>query len=205
MSQKKEFLLGDKVKVEFNPADFISTVTGASGDDYIGIAMWTGGNRCSPRLRHISDEILYGSEILTRNCWFCGAVLDGKGNTVKNCLFTKSIILDIDYGKLGHKRPSPFPDYRSAVDYIYSQSIQPQIIWHTGHGIQMAFILDETVHFFDKTKLALYEKHKRCLNRIFRGDDTVSREHLYRMPLSLNIKPDCPAVKGEIIRWEVEQ
>lgn len=192
-------------ELSFDPANFISMVTGAGGDDFIGIAMWNGGNRYSPRLHHLRDKSLYGSEILTRNCWFCGAVLDGMGNKVKNCLSTRSIILDIDYGKLGHKRPSPFPDYQAAVDYIYSQPIQPHIVWHTGHGIQMAFLLDESVRFSDKTKTELYEKHKLYLNRIFRGDDTLSREHLFRMPFSMNKKPDCDAVKSEIIRWEVSQ
>ncbi len=188
-----------------NTFDLVIMVTGASNEDYVGLALGSAKNRYCSRLHQLNDDVLYGSKILDANCWFCGSVLDGKGCKAINCLWTKSIILDVDYGKHGHKRQSPFPDCQSAMDHVYSQTLQPHIIWHTGHGIQLAFLLDENISFSDAHKTALYEKHKRGLNKIFRGDSTCSREHLFRMPCSMNIKPGCPPVRGEILRWEVPQ
>lgn len=187
----------------FNFPSFIAFLTGATASESVCIAPGKASKRIVRPLAEMLRYVDANPDIWNSNLWFCPAVFDGHGVKEVNCISTRSVVLDIDYGTAGHKRGSPFPDYNSAIDHIFAQPIQPQIAWHTGHGVQIAFLLDKIIHFADGGKAARYDKQKRKLNKMFKGDSTVSRVHLFRVPCSMNIKPDCPSVMGTLLRWEV--
>ncbi len=196
--------LDSNLSAKFDIATFISVTTGAEDGSHLSIAVGTGARRIRLTFAQFKEAMASAPALLDDNLWFCPSVLDGQGRTAANCLSTQSILLEADYGSLGHKRPSPFPDYQSALDHIYIQPVQPQILWHSGHGFQMAFLLEEPVIFADSAAADVYENQKWKLCRLFRCTETPSRAGLFRFPGCMNKKPGCPDVRGSLLRWEVE-
>ncbi len=183
---------------------FLQEVLGAEEDSRIGFARKTGDGRFALRLGNVKSYFQARPHLFEHNLWFNASVLDGNGYKAGNCVSTKSILLDVDYGTLGHKRESPFPDRKSALQHIFEQKLRPSAIWDTGHGLQMAFLLDRSVHFTDVAVAGLFDESKLRINHAFRGDSTTSREHLFRIPATINDKsksfPECPPAMGVVVQ-----
>ncbi len=192
-----------RTKIEFNPAELISTVTGASGDDYIGIALGSAHNRYSPKLCQLDDDVLYGPGILNSNFWFCGSVLDGQGFKKENCLWTESIIADVDYGTEGHQKPSPFETMEAALTHMLSIAIKPSFISCSGHGFQPVYLLKGKCVYAEKVAEVFHDAKLR-LYQALRSDCTSSPAAMFRVPGSVNDKsrlfPDLAPVRSYIVQ-----
>ena len=128
------------------------------------------------------------------NLYFAASAMDGKGYGKQNCIVTRAVFLDIDYGP-HHRKPSVFPTYHAAHSYLRTLPIQPSLTWHTGHGLQCCFLLADPYRFTDEAAVALYERVSSRLARMAQSDSTFTPEHLFRVPLTLNQK-DGGAVEG---------
>ncbi|HCE42810.1 MAG TPA: hypothetical protein DET40_04630 [Lentisphaeria bacterium] len=183
---------------------FLKEVLGTEEESTIGFAHENGKRRFRVKMKDVASYFQTRPHLFSHNLWFNASVLDGHGYKVGNCVSTKSILLDVDYGTLGHKRKSPFPDRKSALQHIFEQKLRPSAIWDTAHGVQMAFLLDRSVHFTDLEMTGIFDESKRRINHAFRGDSTTSREHLFRVPATVNDKsksfPDCPPAMGVVIQ-----
>jgi len=140
------------------------------------------------------------------NLYFRAASHDGSERFTKlNCLRTRALYLDVDYGKAGHKKPSPFDTLEDATSYLLTLPIRPSTAWHTGHGVQACYLLD-TPYVFElgggpAGALKRYERVSQRLSLMAMSDATHSAEHAFRLPLTLNSKkhidPGVPDVLGQ--------
>lgn len=142
------------------------------------------------------------------NMYFRASALDGSGGYEKgNCVRIGAFFLDIDYGKAGHSKPSPFKTLEDAVGYLLTMPIKASAAWHTGHGVQACYLLREPYAFLlgggDALSLMRYERVSRKLSGMAKADSTYTPEHPFRVPLTLNDKrekdPGLPVVRGEVL------
>lgn len=182
---------------------FLRETLGAEENSQVGFAFGHAGNRVSLTLSEFGHMLRSNPELLNNNAWFNAALLDGRGSKVANCVSTKSISIDVDYGNKGHAKPSKFPDAASALNHILSLPVQPSAIWDSGHGLQAAYLLDRPL-YFSSGDIEPFEEAKRRLYALACSDSTQSHEHLFRLPGTANDKrkkfPDCETVMGTIVR-----
>ena len=143
----------------------------------------------------------------TPNVYFGASAFDGSGTHRKeNCVRTRALFLDLDYGHEGHKRPSPFRCYEDALGYLLTVPARPTCAWHTGHGIQACFKLDTPYAFpvggGDADSLKRFERVSARLGQMCMSDATYTPEHLFRIPLTINQKDGVPPVTGSLLWWE---
>lgn len=135
------------------------------------------------------------------------SAFDGTGHyTELNCVQTQAMLLDMDYGELGHKKPSPFKTYEDALGYLLTLPIQPTCAWHTGHGIQAFYKLSEP-YLFPKGRgapdsLKRFTSVGQRLGQLCMSDGTYTPAHLFRLPLTVNSKPGIAPVLGELLWFE---
>ncbi|MBT3191086.1 MAG: hypothetical protein HN341_00875 [Verrucomicrobia bacterium] len=147
------------------------------------------------------------------NVYFRAASHDGSSRYTKvNSLRTRGLFLDLDYGRLGHKKPSPFDTVEDCTSYLLTMPLRPSIAWHTGHGVQACYLLD-TPYVFETdggpaSALGRYERVSKRLSLLAMSDDTYSANHAFRIPLTVNSKQyldpdtDIPDVPGQILWFE---
>ena len=142
------------------------------------------------------------------NIYFRASAHDGEdGFTKANCVRIGAFFLDIDYGKAGHAKPSPFKTLEDAVGYLLTMPLRASAAWHTGHGVQAVYLLDKPFAFLlgggDALSLARYESVSRRLSGMAMSDATYTPEHPFRVPLTLNDKREkdasLPVVRGEAL------
>ena len=142
------------------------------------------------------------------NTYFRASAHDGKDGYGKfNCTRTGAFFLDLDYGQAGHAKQSLFKTLEDAVGYLLTMPIRASAAWHTGHGVQAAYLLKGPYAFppggGDAQSLARYESVSRKLSRMAMSDATFTPEHAFRVPLSLNDKrwqdPKLSPVRGEVL------
>lgn len=128
----------------------------------------------------------------TPNIYFrASAFAFGDGTTQGNCASANAIILDIDYGSDGHKKPSPFKTLDDAAGHLLTMPLTPALAWHTGHGIQCAYLLDKPCVFpaaggADDAMVRYMDAGNKL--KAMAIADAFTPEHPYRVPLTLNSK-----------------
>lgn len=137
------------------------------------------------------------------NLLFTPSVHNGAGD-IGRAAFTsiRAILLDIDYGTEGHKKGSPFATKEDTISYLLTVPVPPSIAWHTGHGIQVAYLLREPFLFDGEEARGAFEAVSQGLKAMLQADAHQTPEHLFRLPCTLNQKPDVPAVLGTVLWFE---
>ena len=140
----------------------------------------------------------------TPNVYFRASAHDGgTGYTEANCVSTRAFFIDVDYGQAGHNKKSTFATMDDALGYLITLPIRPSIAWHTGHGIQAAFLLHHpcVFHAGGGTDEALlrYRTIGKKLAEMAMADSAFTPEHAYRVPLTLNRKVGTTEVRGTLL------
>lgn len=142
----------------------------------------------------------------TPNVWFGASALDGNGYGSANCLHTSALYADVDVGSEGHKKPSFFDTVEDALSYILTAPVIPTCIWFSGHGVQVMYRLDKPYVFPAGEQrhpaVKIYKDVSRNLAAMLHGDSTITPEHLYRVPMTINAKPGLPLVNGRLLFWD---
>ena len=171
--------------------DWMSFATSIDEDDFKPIL-------CNPvEFAHALEK---GNMFAGKNLYFSGALLDGIGIATRNCISVKAIIADVDYGTIGHKKDSPFMTELEALEHVSNIGFKASMTYNTGHGIVVIFLLGKTVYFSDSDNADLFDDAKSRVYCAVKGDSTTSRQHYFRYPCSLNMKPGCPPVTGYVIQ-----
>jgi hypothetical protein len=150
----------------------------------------------------------------TPNIYFMASSF-GHGPDLKryNCARASAIILDIDYGKVGHNNPTPFKTLDDTAGYLLTMPLQPSLAWHTGHGVQCAYLLDKPCVFpaagGSDDAMARYMEACGKLKAVTMAD-ACTPEHAYRVPLTLNHKVDkdgqaLPIVMGSLLWYDIHR
>ena len=142
----------------------------------------------------------------TPNIYFRASSHDGsRGYGEQNCCHAGAFLIDIDYGKVGHRGRTPFGTLDDVMGYLLTLPVRPSICWHTGHGVQAAFLLDQPACFYPgggtAETLLRYRTIGSCLSSMVMGDSTFTAEHAFRIPGTINRKshldPTIPDVTGQ--------
>jgi len=150
----------------------------------------------------------------TPNLYFRASAHDGQaGYSERNCTSSRAFFVDIDYGSAGHAKPTPFQDEDSALGYLLGLPIKPSWAWHTGHGIQAAFLLDQPCLFpaggGSPDNLLRYRRIASKLASMTMADSAFTPEHAYRVPCTINSKgykhTDIPDIQGYLLWSNIEQ
>jgi hypothetical protein len=143
---------------------------------------------------------------------------NGPKSDQDNCAHANAFFLDIDYISEVHKK-APFKSEDDALGYLLTLPLRPSIAWHTGHGVQCAYLLDSPCVFpaggGTADALDRYRAIAGRLRTMAMGDSAFTPEHAYRVPLTVNSKkhdyPETPDVRGSWLwcdpdtKYSVEQ
>ena len=136
----------------------------------------------------------------TPNLYFRASACDGKGYAEANCVSARALFLDIDYGKDGHSKTSTFKTLDDAVGYVLTMPIRPSVCWHTGHGLQAAYLLDAPCVFSGgggtAEDLQRYKNIGSKLLKLTMSDAAFTLEQEHRVPLTINSTPKQSDVRG---------
>lgn len=144
----------------------------------------------------------------TPNLCFRASSVDGKGYAEANCVSARAFFIDIDYGKMGHSKTSTFKTLDDAIGYVLTMPIRPSVCWHTGHGLQAAYLLDRPLMFpagdgGTAEALRRYKTIGSCLRKMALADAAFTPEHAYRVPATINSKahkyPALPDTVGAML------
>ncbi len=146
----------------------------------------------------------------TPNLCFRASAFDGKGFAESNCVSARALFIDIDYGKAGHSKTSTFKTLDDAVGYVLTMPVRPSVCWHTGHGLQAAYLLDKPCVFpaggGTPDDLRRYKAIGSGLRKLALADSTFTPEHAYRVPLTINSKahkyPALPDTEGALLWYD---
>jgi hypothetical protein len=147
----------------------------------------------------------------TPNLYFRASAHDGSGNYGRgNCVRAHALFIDIDYGCDGHKRKSAFKTLEDAMGYALTMPLRPSVAWHTGHGLQCAYLLKEPCKLDagggTAQDLLLYGAAAEGLKNMAMADSAFTPEHAYRVPLTVNSKAHdhegLPDVRGLLVWCE---
>lgn len=141
----------------------------------------------------------------TPNIYFSPGVFeDGNRTYATACRRVRGLGFDIDFGTVGHHRPSVFATAKDAQLYIRSLPLQPSATWMTGHGIQGFYLFKSPLELAvgatnQTTPLDLYRVAAGALRAVLQADVTCGPERPFRIPGTLNRKPNCPDVRGRVL------
>ena len=142
----------------------------------------------------------------TPNVYFsCAALASAGGYAKSDCVSTRAVCLDIDYGTEGHRQRPFFDTVEDAWACLMTAPVMPTGAWHTGHGLQAIYLLDQPYVFHagdHADRVAAYEAVSRTLAMMVQADAAVTPEHLFRVPLTSNAKPGTASVQGTLLHWE---
>jgi len=129
----------------------------------------------------------------TPNLYFrASAFGSGPSFTQANCTRVNALFLDIDYGSEGHMSKNPFNTLDDVTGYLLTMPLKPSLAWHTGHGVQCAYLLDQTLVFQPgggaADALKRYTGLGSKLKTMAMADATFTAEHAYRVPMTVNSK-----------------
>lgn len=193
-----------KPKNRFNLQKFLREALGAKDNSIIGFHLKKFGNHKFMEFKDVDSQIA-DADYNDNFCFIC-SVLDGEGAKAENAISTKSIFIDLDYGKLGHNKESNFPDQKSALKFLRELPVKPSMIWDTGHGLDAVYLLSEEISYANKTQFEKFKKAKGMLYRLTKADATSSEVNSFRVPTSINDKsnnfPYCVPIKGKIIQHD---
>ncbi len=186
--------------------EFLSAMFGP--EDHIRLAVLWGASDMRNVLLPINEAVARLLELeSTPNVYFAGAVFDAaSGSYTKTSVSrTRCLVVDIDYGQQGHRSPAFFDTVEDAWASVMTAPLFPAGVWHTGHGLQALYLLEQTFVFRDgdqAQRIAEYEAVSRTVARMVMSDATFTPEHLFRVPLTLNAKPGTEPVEGTLLHWE---
>jgi hypothetical protein len=144
----------------------------------------------------------------TPNLYFaCSTFTPTGGYTKADCVSTRAVCLDVDYGTAGHRSAPFFETAEDAWACLMTAPVTPTCVWHTGHGLQAVYALDQPYVFtpVNAERIADYEAVSRKLAAMVQSDATFTPEHLFRVPLTVNAKPDTPPVQGQLLYWDPDR
>lgn len=136
----------------------------------------------------------------TANLYVAAGAHDGTGG-YKAANFTGigGLFVDLDTGE-GNK----FRDLDDAVAFLATNPVgRPDAAWVTGNGVQALFLFEQPLPFADGTPEAeRLMQVWRQLNQVFLADTCDGPQHLFRIPTTLNHKPDKGTKQGYLLWWE---
>ena len=143
----------------------------------------------------------------TLNLYFRASAVDALGYAEANCVRARALFLDIDYGRDGHGKTPLLKTLDDAVGYVLTMPVKPSVCWHTGHGLQAAYLLDIPLKFpaggDTADDLRRYKAVGSGLRKLALADAAYPPEHAFRVPLTVNRKahrfPDLPDVRGYLL------
>ena len=148
------------------------------------------------------------------NLYFRASAVDALGYAEANCVSARAFFIDIDYGKAGHSKTSTFKTLDDAAGYVLTMPIRPSVCWHTGHGLQAAYLLDKPCVFpagggGTAEDLRRYKAIGSGLRKLALADAAFTPEHAYRVPLTINSKahkyPALPDTVGAMLWCDAER
>ena len=177
---------------------FIVTLIGITDGEYAGFAVNTARNRLALPLRRLR-QFLCNEALPDDNFYFNCSSLNGHGFEEENCICTASIVADVDVGKIGHKKHSPFHTLDEALRHVGSLPIKPSCVWCTGHGLQAAYLMRDRISYANDDAALFHEGKARLFNAL-QSDKTSSVANIFRVPGSVNAKPNCDPVLSYFIQ-----
>jgi hypothetical protein len=138
-------------------------------------------------------------DMQTPNLYFAAGVHNG-GEKYSEADFTSvpALFVDLDAGP-----GKPFRDIDDILAFLLTHPVQrATAAWVTGNGVQMLFLLDKPVPFVAGTPEA--ERLKQVwwrLTEAFVADACRGPQHLFRVPTTLNVKPDRGSKEGYLL-WD---
>ncbi|MEI6425214.1 MAG: PriCT-2 domain-containing protein, partial [Lentisphaerota bacterium] len=149
-------------------------------------------------------QIVDHPELLDDNL-HCGvSTYDGQGFKSENAVSTCGISNDVDYGTIGHGKPSKFATREEALNHINGLPLKPSALWDSGHGIQGVYLLDSSVLYNYAERAAMLLAAKQLVCTVTYSDKVTSPAQLFRLPGTVNDKsrqfPDALPVRGTILK-----
>ncbi len=133
------------------------------------------------------------------NLYFAAGVHDG-GGAYAQANFTKlpAIYVDLDAGA-----GKPFHGIDDAVAFLLTHPMRATGAWVTGHGVQAAFVLETPLPFTAGTPEADHVMQVwRQVNKAFLADACDGPQHLFRVPMTINEKPEKGKKEGFLLWWK---
>jgi len=123
----------------------------------------------------------------------------------RNVVAIGALCFDIDYGKRGHKKESHFDDESEALAHLQAlpERLQPQVIWNTGNGFQVLYLLPEHLDLTNDANRRAFKSLVAALALILKADAAPSEASLFRVPGSFNHKRDTMRF-GRIFRMDLK-
>lgn len=126
------------------------------------------------------------------------AGVKGRG-TVQDVIGITALVCDIDIASTAHAKPGLPPDMDAAKAILAACPLAPSVIWHTGGGLQAAWLLHETEWLTDATRPQMAALSKGWQHVVgnaahragnYVTDSVGSLEHVFRCPGSMNMKQE---------------
>ena len=125
---------------------------------------------------------------------------DNKSGKKGDISFVTTLWLDLDYGKLGHKKESKWKTEQEALHAIEQFEFSPSIIVHSGGGLHAYWLLKEPEKIKD---LNYVEGIVKGITEYLGGDaGTQNVDRILRLPGTLNIKIKDSPKPVRILKFE---
>ena len=95
---------------------------------------------------------------------------------------------DMDVGKIGHKKASPFETNEEALAALDCFPLPASFVIDTGHGVQALWLFKEAVDISPSFTIADYESINRGIQSMIGADTTADISRIFRLPGSWNVK-----------------
>jgi hypothetical protein len=142
------------------------------------------------------------------NLYVAAGAQDGSRHYEKiNFTGISGLFVDLDTGtsvRKGKLKHNPFRDLDDAVAFLATHPLgRASAAWVTGNGVQALFLLQQPLPYADGTPEAeRLMQVWRQLNQVFLADTCDGPQHLFRIPTTLNDKPDKGTKQGYLLWWE---
>lgn len=117
-----------------------------------------------------------------------GRPSQGKKQAVKYCT---AFFADIDYGELGHKKPSKHKTLEEALTAVKGFPLTPSCVVHSGHGLQAYWFFEKPLEIGKEIELAEYEGLQRGLQLALKSDTTADIGRIFRIAGTYNLKEEA--------------
>lgn len=151
-----------------------------------------------------------------KNVFVSGGLYESKSRLAENVAGTQGFWLDIDVGTVGHNKGDLPPTIEDALELL-SHLPEPTLIVHSGHGLQVWFLLDESWIFEDPGEYTDAARLSAKVNHALKmwaktmgwsTDNVGDLSRLMRVPGSDNVKeePHVPVtiLKGDGPYWGLD-
>ena len=117
--------------------------------------------------------------------------------------------MDVDFGMDGHKSANNPPTEADALGLIDAAPLPPTLVLHSGHGLQVWWLLREVFAIETPDERAflrgISDRNQAAVKALARErgwslDATADLSRLYRADGTLNLKPNLPPVQARLLR-----